>query len=214
MIKPDNGNPVFTDLPPGFTEDCLSTAKYSCVLSQGLSVAGISPAMAEELGLDPEFAIGCSFYDIMGDANKESVAKLKEIADLKKGRIVVDLHYGEDKKIQVEARVLNHGAMSWILLFVNNDSDVENQRKTEPAQDGIIYTKHFDDAADGMTLSTPEGEILAVNRVFLRMLKYPESLEIKLHAVKDNLYVNLQDRERLLNLEGERWFCCECNLLG
>jgi PAS domain S-box-containing protein len=66
------------------------------------------------------------------------------------------------------------------------------------------YKSLYDNAPVGICISTREGDIVSANREFHRMFKYTENGPGQPHVLKDGLYRNDSDRDRVLEcLENE-----------
>ncbi len=64
--------------------------------------------------------------------------------------------------------------------------------KTRELQKSIQrFEDLFENAPDGIVISSMNGDILKANRAFYRMLHYPEDGSVKLNFVRDKLYANI-----------------------
>jgi len=70
------------------------------------------------------------------------------------------------------------------------------------------YRSIFENAREGIYRSTPEGKIIMANRAMATMFGYqsPEEFMADIHDVAGQLYVNPQDRTRIIDLIAEQGF--------
>ena len=80
------------------------------------------------------------------------------------------------------------------------------QEKLRQAEDR--YRSIFENAREGIYRSTPEGKIIMANRAMAAMFGYqsPEEFMADIHDVAGQLYVNPQDRTRIIELIAEQGF--------
>ncbi len=95
-----------------------------------------------------------------------------------------------------------------IIGIIGFSIDITEQRK---AQEELLkseekYRNLVENAQEGIYQSTTEGRHLAVNRAFARMLGYasPQEVMTTITDIAQQLYVNSDDREKLIELVNEK----------
>lgn len=82
------------------------------------------------------------------------------------------------------------------------------QRRFHPSLCLSQAWRFFENAREGIYRSTPEGKIIMANRAMAAMFGYqsPEEFMADIHDVATQLYVNPQDRTRIIELIAEQGF--------
>lgn len=75
--------------------------------------------------------------------------------------------------------------------YVGNLKDLVKAKTRELEKSKKRFEDLFENAPDGIVISSMTGDILKANRAFYRMLRYPEDGSVKLNFVKNKLYANI-----------------------
>ena len=170
----------------------------------------VNKALAEITGLSKEEIEGKSNEDI----NPRQAAKIweedKEIIATGKPKIgiVENIKTRRGLKILQTDKVPYKDKEGNIIGIVGFSVDITEQKK---AQEELLrseekYRSLVENAQEGVYQSTAEGRHLTINPAFARMLGYesPEEVMATITDIAQQLYVNPQDRKKLLELVEEK----------
>ncbi len=105
--------------------------------------------------------------------------------------------------------VLFMSVMTIVASFVNYDVRKKNfpqQQLLQSGNNGTDYKDMFENAADGMFQSTPEGKFKKINPAMVRLLGYSTEAELLKVNISSDVYVDSADRknvQRLLEKHGK-----------
>ncbi len=93
--------------------------------------------------------------------------------------------------LMISNAIEQHELQQELKKYINNLEGLVSEKTSEAEKSTKRYEDLFEYAPDGIVISRKNGDILKANRMFYRMLKYPEDGSIQLNFVKDKLYENI-----------------------
>ncbi len=180
------------------------TTSAGIFIFQGTQMRYVNAAAERIVGHSRDALLQMNFWEVIHPDFRERV-KSRGLARQK----------GENVPSRYEVKLLTKsGEEGWVdftasrIEFEGNPAvlgtavDISGRKRAEEAQKLAEerYRSIFENALEGIFVSTPEGRILAVNPAFARMLGYesPEELTDLVRDVSRQLYVHPQRREELL----------------
>ncbi len=91
----------------------------------------------------------------------------------------------------ISKAIERHELQQELQKFVGNLKDLVKAKTRELEKSTKRFEDLFENAPDGIVISSMDGDILKANRAFYRMLHYPEDGSVKLNFVKNKLYANI-----------------------
>jgi PAS domain S-box-containing protein len=168
----------------------------------------VSEAFLKLMGLKRDEVIGKTSTGIGFITEENRSILFNELH--KKGQI-------ENLELQVNTKggALCHGLFNAVMMTLNNEKylltvmiDVTNRKQVEEALERSErkYRNIFENVAEGIYQTTPEGRFLTVNSSCARMFGYnsPEEMMDSVTDIGQQIYVNHEDRERIKTILAEK----------
>jgi PAS domain S-box-containing protein len=171
----------------------------------------ISAQVRTILGYEPSEMIGRSVFDFMDPELSEENARQFELAREHSGAIL-DV---ENRLVTRDGRIITVGTRATPIIspegvwcgFRGIDFDISEQKRMEEElrESEKRYRNIFDNAVEGIFQTTPEGRYRIVNPSFAHMFGYesPEEMVRAVTNIGEQLYVNPEDRKRLIEMMRE-----------
>jgi len=93
--------------------------------------------------------------------------------------------------LMISKAVEKHELQQELDQYVGNLKGLVAAKTRELEKSTKRFEDLFENAPDGIVISSMNGDILKANRAFYRMLHYPEDGSVKLNFVRDKLYANI-----------------------
>ncbi len=171
----------------------------------------ISPQVRSILGYEPSEMIGRSVFDFMDPQSSEENRGRFELAREHSG-VILDVENRlltrDGRIIAVETRATPITSPEGVWCgFRGIDFDISGQKRMEEElrESEKKYRNIFDNAVEGIFQTTPEGRYRIVNPAFAQMFGYesPEEMITAVTSIGEQLYVNPEDRKRLIEMMRE-----------